>query len=57
MKNKIKSVHHYHFNYSDEINNMINELIAKRALKNKSKVEKISELLRNLIIENYNENN
>ena len=46
-------MNHYNFNYSEEIEQMINESIAKRSLKNKKKIEKLSEFLRNLIEEEY----
>ena len=44
----------YLFSYDDEIEKMINSITVKRALRNKNKVEKMAELLRNLIKEeNY----
>lgn len=43
----------YLFAYDEKVENMLNSIIAKRALKNKIKVEKMSELLRNLIKEEY----
>lgn len=46
----------YLFNYNEEIEKMINSITAKRALKNNAKVEKMAELLRNLIIEENGKN-
>lgn len=46
----------YLFNYTEEIEQMINSIIAKRALKNGAKPEKLAELLRNLIKEEYEKN-
>jgi len=43
----------YHLNYSEEIDAKMNESIAKRALNKKRKPEKVSEYLRNLILEDY----
>jgi hypothetical protein len=43
----------YLFNYDQEVEDMLNSITAKRALKKKAKVEKMSELLRNLIKEEY----
>lgn len=43
----------YLFTYDENIEKMLNSLIAKRALKNESKPEKLAELLRNLIKEEY----
>jgi len=48
---------HYHLNYSEEIEAMMNESIAKRALKKKMKPEKVSDYLRNLIKDDYAKNN
>jgi hypothetical protein len=43
----------YLFSYDEEIENMINSIIVKRALKNKNKIEKMADLLRNIIKEEY----
>ena len=46
----------YLFSYDQEVEKMINSITAKRALKNKTKVEKMAELLRNLIKEENEKN-
>lgn len=51
MKNKS-----YLFNFNKDIENKINFIIAKRALKKKCKPEKTSDLLRKLIEEEYERN-
>lgn len=46
----------YLFSLTEETEKMINYIIAKRALKNGAKPEKLAELLRNLIKEEYEKN-
>lgn len=46
----------YLFVYDENIEKMLNSIIAKRALKKEAKPEKVSELLRNLIKEEYDKN-
>jgi len=46
----------YLFVYDENIEKMLNSIIAKRAIKKEIKPEKLAELLRNLIQEEYEKN-
>ena len=52
-----KSIKSYLLNYSQDTDKKINFIIAKRALNNEQKSEKLSDLFRNLVEEEFNKLN